>query len=946
MSKKRIIMQDIKVIRKHNPSPIKVGRGLLRTLFSIQRQSIALVLAVLLILGNAQAFIAFEAHVVDVKAKVAKVDPPVMLPAGGIFSDPIDVIIDAYDDDATHVFYELAIGLDAGAVPEPVCGGLGGVKPVGPIHIADDTVIKAIACDGDSPSAHRSGVVTEFYDLPQLYATIRGYKYHDLDRSGTLTDGDFALAGWRVHLATTTFGISTVTNAKGYYSFTGLLPDTYIIEEEARAGWEEITPGDFPILINGNEVALVNFFNYDTGYECVPKDVDFPDGLSVQAGGEETEKNDDVALAANVEINGSARSNDDIERISLAANVNINGHATSSDQVDSGINVTGTVTEGAPTASLPDIMIPEWTSRAKDGGTVNGSFIFPSNTVGLTLGPTEILGDLIFGSSNSVEFAGPVYVHGDLTIGSNTSITQASAFGDRFLPIIVDGEIEIDSNVGFTGSGSIGAFLLVSTHEAIDGDDAAVLATTNNSDLGDVVLYASAGDIHIEANRTILGAFATHGTGIDTDDNAAVRLDANVTVNYREYPKTISCGERQPYESTSHILINEFVPNVIGSDQGTAGGDLDGEWVELFNPTALDINVADYVLYDSDDTHELEISGANTDTGDTTVISGGFLVVYREGDADFALNNSGGDTVRLFSDAIGLGGTLVDSRSYGVSAPEGKSFARIPDGASNWIDPEPSPGQANSYFFVPIDANDASFAPAAKPPLDTEAPYYSTAPKPPPPPTAVEQVSSEPQAKLKEDEPNEIEIVEPNADEGPDGPTDNELATEIEAESEDEPEDIVEAGPKAESVNEEVEETSVVEESEEETIEEAVKPEEVEATTEASDIPVASEPEEVREAPGEVAEEVSGAEAPVETIPAQGQMPDEDVTELADNAEVLEETIPAQVSSPEEEANEAAEGAEEAELVAEKSTEPLLDETDVDEELEIKDEDNLEIQNE
>lgn len=80
----------------------------------------------------------------------------------------------------------------------------------------------------------------------------------------------------------------------------------------------------------------------------------------------------------------------------------------------------------------------------------------------------------------------------------------------------------------------------------------------------------------------------------------------------------------------------------------------------------------------------------------TLIPSGGFLVIYRNDDLDFSLNNIGGDTVRLYDGEIENVANLIDSYTYTVNAPEGKSFARIPDGSNNWVDPIPTPGLPNS----------------------------------------------------------------------------------------------------------------------------------------------------------------------------------------------------------------------------------------------------------
>ncbi len=105
--------------------------------------------------------------------------------------------------------------------------------------------------------------------------------------------------------------------------------------------------------------------------------------------------------------------------------------------------------------------------------------------------------------------------------------------------------------------------------------------------------------------------------------------------------------------------------------------------------------MAAWVLYDNKDTNELFITSENTNRGNTIVPAGGFLVVYRNGDSDFALNNTGEDSVRLYDGKISEGANLIDSYIYTINALEGKSFARIPDGSDNWVDPLPTPGEPN-----------------------------------------------------------------------------------------------------------------------------------------------------------------------------------------------------------------------------------------------------------
>ncbi|PJE67567.1 hypothetical protein COU95_01710, partial [Candidatus Shapirobacteria bacterium CG10_big_fil_rev_8_21_14_0_10_40_9] len=143
------------------------------------------------------------------------------------------------------------------------------------------------------------------------------------------------------------------------------------------------------------------------------------------------------------------------------------------------------------------------------------------------------------------------------------------------------------------------------------------------------------------------------------------------------------------------VVLNEFLPNPVGDDKASKPG---GEWVKLYNNSPSPKDVSGWVLYDTYDSHVLVIDVSNSDnngnpsdSGETVVPAGGILTVYRDGDGDFELNNTGGDTVRLYNAPISSGGVLVDSFTYKIAVNEGKSFKRQPDGTGAWKDPEVEP---------------------------------------------------------------------------------------------------------------------------------------------------------------------------------------------------------------------------------------------------------------
>lgn len=155
-----------------------------------------------------------------------------------------------------------------------------------------------------------------------------------------------------------------------------------------------------------------------------------------------------------------------------------------------------------------------------------------------------------------------------------------------------------------------------------------------------------------------------------------------------------------PGSSISGIVINEILPNPLGSDEALKP---DGEWVELYNTAGVDINVANWYLYDAVNQGIL-ISPTNTNTGNTIVPANGFLAVYLNATYPLGWLNNTGDTVKLYNNHISIG-VLIDSYAYLGPVPEGKSIARIPDGAGPWYDPIPTPGGPNRLELTPSNSN-------------------------------------------------------------------------------------------------------------------------------------------------------------------------------------------------------------------------------------------------
>ncbi|MBI4049805.1 MAG: lamin tail domain-containing protein [Candidatus Doudnabacteria bacterium] len=255
--------------------------------------------------------------------------------------------------------------------------------------------------------------------------------------------------------------------------------------------------------------------------------------------------------------------------------------------------------------------------------------------------------------------------------GGNISII-ARGGNSSFAGNVFAGADETGGNIAITVAGNL----------SISEDQDVNAGTTSSTNTGGTIVYTTSGLLTVSS-----GIEATGPEG-----------DGSIQTNYCTKDFTGATFDPAALEITNcdTVVLNEYLPNPSGSDDAAMPG---GEWVELYNYGSSNVSVAGWVLYDSDDGNELAITTGNTDTGGTTVAAGGYLVVYRNGDGDFELNNSGGDSVRVYDGEIGSGGTLRDSNVYTSAAGVDKSFARIPDGGV-WVDPVPTPGKPNKRTRV------------------------------------------------------------------------------------------------------------------------------------------------------------------------------------------------------------------------------------------------------
>jgi len=140
-------------------------------------------------------------------------------------------------------------------------------------------------------------------------------------------------------------------------------------------------------------------------------------------------------------------------------------------------------------------------------------------------------------------------------------------------------------------------------------------------------------------------------------------------------PEQVSGGGGQSYNYWRDIVVSEFMPNPSGSD--------DGEWIELYNKSSQTVDLSGFGLQDNS-TRVFIIE-------DLSLSSQKYLIIDKS-DSKIALNNSGGDAVKLYDPD----GELLELIEYKDTALEDRSYARKGNSFS-WTT-EPTPGADNVFI--------------------------------------------------------------------------------------------------------------------------------------------------------------------------------------------------------------------------------------------------------
>ncbi|MBS3098356.1 lamin tail domain-containing protein [Candidatus Woesearchaeota archaeon] len=225
-----------------------------------------------------------------------------------------------------------------------------------------------------------------------------------------------------------------------------------------------------------------------------------------------------------------------------------------------------------------------------------------------------------------------------------------------------------------------------------------------------------------EINASVYSAGKTIGNNLNDDDNITVYYPNGTVIDYLSYSSSwggenngYSLEKKYPYNNNmeenwaesiyvngtpgrinsryineseeieidySALTINEFLADPEGDDDAAMPY---GEWVEIYNQENYSIDLEGLMLTDSADSHELYVTDTNTEG--TTIKPNGYLVVYRNGEGDFSLNNEGLEEVKLYDKE----GNLIEAISYSDSK-EGSSWAIVND---NWQQTMPTPNEDN-----------------------------------------------------------------------------------------------------------------------------------------------------------------------------------------------------------------------------------------------------------
>lgn len=193
----------------------------------------------------------------------------------------------AYADAPTGAEFSAVYNLVEGPDVEVPLLSVGGGEFSGSVELPWGSVIDSVmwkAMYGDttymlgSQSDLDEELVEDAVNRFTYSASVSGHKFGDLNADGVWNAAEPGLTGWTIGLYKAAEQVQpsalpapaagfelvaqTMTGAGGAYSFNGLLPGTYYVAEETRAGWKmTVSPEGTFAVFNGTALAGLDFGN-------------------------------------------------------------------------------------------------------------------------------------------------------------------------------------------------------------------------------------------------------------------------------------------------------------------------------------------------------------------------------------------------------------------------------------------------------------------------------------------------------------------------------------------------------------------------------------------------------------------------------------------------------------------------------------------------------------
>lgn len=208
--------------------------------------------------------------------------------------------------------------------------------------------------------------------------------------------------------------------------------------------------------------------------------------------------------------------------------------------------------------------------------------------------------------------------------------------------------------------------------------DEIILYTTTHEEI-DRVAYGSIDDGNIQDNAPAAkdpwSVARTQSRGNNVHDFVVTTHVTKGAVNIIHSPIIPKEITETPEEiQDKRVIITEIFPNPKGSDT-------EREFIELKNMSSEPVDLSGWNIGDS--------SKTRFSLGSLSIMPGAYVIFYRK-DTRISLNNSGTDSVRLFT----ASGALADSVSYEGGVEEETTYARNTDGIFLWTS-EQTPGSDN-----------------------------------------------------------------------------------------------------------------------------------------------------------------------------------------------------------------------------------------------------------